>query len=181
MRYFVRIGERELEVAFEDRDGEVFARVREPGAAQTDAEQIHRVSYAEVDGLGQYSILVDGKSWAASIEPGPHGSTQEFSVGLAGETWQVAIENERERAARATERPAARGPKTLRAVMPGIVIAIVAKEGETVAGGAPLVVLEAMKMQNEVRADAPARVARIHVAKGKTVAAGDPLVTIEPE
>ena len=169
MKYFVRVGARELEVTFEERDGEVFAKV---GGAE------HRVSHAEVDGLGQYSILVDGKSWAASIESSPKGPASEFSVGVAGEVFSVSIENERERAAHAAERTSARGPRTIRAAMPGIVVAVIAKEGETVAEGAPLLVLEAMKMQNEVRAESAGRVTKLFVEAGKTVASGDPLATI---
>lgn len=171
MKYFVRVAGQELEVAFEEREGEVFARV---------GDTEHRVSYAEVDGLGQYSILVDGKSWAASIETPVKGSDTDFSVGLAGSVFPVSIENERERAAHAAERPAAKGPRTIRAAMPGIVVAVVAKEGDVVAEGAALLVLEAMKMQNEVRADAPGRVAKLFVGPKTTVAAGDPLATLEP-
>jgi biotin carboxyl carrier protein len=171
MKYFVRVGGRELEVSFEERDGEVFARVG-------DVER--RVGYAEVDGLGQYSILVDGRSWAASIEPAPRGSSGEFSVGLAGEVFDVSIENERERSAHAAERVVARGPRTVRAAMPGIVIAVVTSEGEVVEKEAPLMVIEAMKMQNEVRAEAGGKVAKLFVAPGRTVAAGDPLAVIEP-
>lgn len=170
MKYFVKVGKRELEVELEERAGEVFARV---------GEREHGVSYAEVDGLGQYSILIDGASWAASIE-GARGPSGEFSVGIAGETFPVSIENERERAAHAAERRAPTGPRTVAAAMPGIVVSVVVKEGDAVAEGAPLLILEAMKMQNEVRAEGAGTVSRVHVEAGKTVAAGQPLVSIAP-
>jgi pyruvate carboxylase subunit B len=52
--------------------------------------------------------------------------------------------------------------------------------GETVPAGAGLVVVEAMKMENELRAPRPGRVAAVHVAAGATVERGAPLVTLEP-
>ena len=76
-------------------------------------------------------------------------------------------------------RPAdAGGPRVLRSAMPGIVREVLVAEGEAVAAKQPLLVLEAMKMQNEVRADRAGTVARIHAAPGTTVARGDPLVTM---
>lgn len=168
MKYFVRVGGRELEVELEEREGQVFARV---GGRE------HRVSYAEVDGLGQYSILTGDRSWAASIEAARPGAAA-YSVGLAGEVFTVLIENERERAAHAIHRADARGPRTLKAAMPGIVVSLAVAEGAAVAAGAPLLILEAMKMQNEVRAEAGGTVVKIHVTSGTTVSAGQPLVTI---
>ncbi|MBL8696251.1 MAG: biotin/lipoyl-binding protein [Planctomycetes bacterium] len=175
MKYFVNVAGRDLEVVFEQRGDDVYARV---------GDREHRVSYSEVDGLGQYSILVDGKSWAASIEApkGSHGKSLEgeFSVGLAGEVFPVLIENERERAAHAAERGGGRGPRTVQAAMPGIVVSLLVKEGDVVEEGAALLVLEAMKMQNEVRAEAAGRVEKIHAEAGKTVSAGQNLVTLGP-
>jgi biotin carboxyl carrier protein len=62
--------------------------------------------------------------------------------------------------------------------MPGIVREVLVAEGDEVAAKAPLLVLEAMKMQNEVRADRPGCVAKIHAGPGTTVAKGDALVTL---
>jgi biotin carboxyl carrier protein len=169
VKYFVKVGDRELEVLLEERDGEVFARV---GNRET------KVSYAEVDGLGQYSILTENRSWAASIESNKN-NTNEFSVGLAGEVYTVSIENERERAAHAAAAHGPAGPRTLNAAMPGIVISVLAKEGDSVEAGAALLILEAMKMQNEVRAEAAGVVKRIFVEAGKTVSAGQPLVSLD--
>ena len=92
----------------------------------------------------------------------------------------MSIENERERSAHSADRRPPSGPRTIAAAMPGIVVSIVVKEGEAVAEGAPLLILEAMKMQNEVRAEIAGVVTKIAVEPGNTVSAGQPLATIEP-
>lgn len=189
MKYYVKIRAAEYEVALEERDGEVFAKLRkladgsETGSAETNntIECIERrVSYAEVDGLGQYSILDGYKSWAVSIE-GVKSSNGEFNVGLAGEVFPVRIENERERAAHVAERRSSSGPKTIGAAMPGIVVTVFVKEGDVVVEGSPLLILEAMKMQNEVRSESAGKVSKVFVEASKTVAAGQALVTIVHE
>ncbi|MFN0204881.1 MAG: biotin/lipoyl-containing protein [Planctomycetota bacterium] len=188
MKYYVKIRECEYEVSLEERSGEVFAKLKklgtrldgEPGV-NGEIECIERrVSYAEVDGLGQYTILDGYKSWAVSIE-GAKGSNSEFSVGLAGEVFPVRIENERERAAHAAERRGSSGPKTIGAAMPGIVVSVFVKEGDVVADGTPLLILEAMKMQNEVRSESAGKVSKVFVQASNTVAAGQALMTIVHE
>jgi len=184
MKYYVKIRDCEYEVALEERNGEVFAKLKKlDGAADANntAECVERrVSYAEVDGLGQYTILDGYKSWAVSIE-GAKSSNSEFSVGLAGEVFPVRIENERERAAHAAERRGPAGPKTIGAAMPGIVVSVFVKEGDVVAEGAPLLILEAMKMQNEVRSESAGKVSKVFVQASNTVAAGQSLITIVHE
>lgn len=183
MKYYVKSGDREFEVSLSERDGGTFATLREIDAQgkpiDTNNPVERAVSYAEVDGLGQYSILDGCKSWAASIEA-HRGSMNEFAVGIAGEVFSINIENERERAAHAAERSAGSGPRTVTAAMPGIVIVVNVKEGDMVGRDTPLLILEAMKMQNEVRAEAAGKVTKVSVEAGRTVAAGQTLLTIAP-
>ena len=63
--------------------------------------------------------------------------------------------------------------------MPGKVIKILVEPEQTVEAGEGLLILEAMKMQNEVRAPGAGRVAAVRVAVGDTVASGQVLVTLE--
>lgn len=65
------------------------------------------------------------------------------------------------------------------AYMPGRVVAILAQEGEAVTAGQGIVVLEAMKMQNEIRAEQDGTLARVHVQPGQAVEGGDPLFELE--
>ena len=65
------------------------------------------------------------------------------------------------------------------AYMPGRVVAILAQEGEAVTAGQGIVVLEAMKMQNEIRAEHDGVLAKVHVQSGQAVEGGDPLFELE--
>ena len=76
------------------------------------------------------------------------------------------------------EAPAAGGPQTLTAPMPGTVLRVLVKTGQQVEAREPLVVLEAMKMETPVVAPYAARVAAVHVQEGAAVAAGAPLVDL---
>ncbi|HEX2193975.1 MAG TPA: acetyl-CoA carboxylase biotin carboxyl carrier protein subunit [Candidatus Limnocylindria bacterium] len=71
------------------------------------------------------------------------------------------------------------GPIEVRASLPGLVVALRASPGDDVEEGAPLVTIEAMKMQNEVRAPRAGRVSHVAVADGQPVATGALLVRIE--
>jgi pyruvate carboxylase subunit B len=62
--------------------------------------------------------------------------------------------------------------------MPGLVVRVEVREGQRVEAGAGLVVVEAMKMENELRATRPGVVATVHVAVGQPVEKGTPLVTL---
>jgi biotin carboxyl carrier protein len=71
------------------------------------------------------------------------------------------------------------GPSRIEAPIPGKVVAVQVAVGDEVEPGKPLVVLEAMKMENELTAEQPGRVAAVHVAPGQTVDRGAPLVDLE--
>ena len=72
-----------------------------------------------------------------------------------------------------------RGGRAVRAYMPGRVVSLLVAEGDEVAAGQGLLVLEAMKMQNEIQAERSGRVRTIHVAAGEAVEGGDPLLDLE--
>lgn len=74
---------------------------------------------------------------------------------------------------------ASSGLVEVRAPMPGLVLSLGVEEGQIVATGDGLVVLEAMKMENELRAAAPGTVRSIHVVRGDAVGKNDLLVEIE--
>jgi len=123
---------------------------------------------------GAWSLLLGGRSLVVVAS---HGDG-EMALTIGAETWRASALDEREAQAAGGGRAARRGGGVQRAVMPGIVREVLVAAGADVVRGAPLLILEAMKMQNEVRADAPGRVAQVHVAAGTAVAKGDPLVTL---
>ena len=171
MKYFVTVNGRAREVELVERLGELLVTV--------DGEPLD-VSYEEVDLLGQVALTVrDGggapKSFGMSIE----GGDNKITATIAGHLYEVEIEDERERAAHAAEREAAARGGTINAVMPGVVVELLVKPGDAVEAGRPLLILEAMKMQNEIGADVAGVVAAVHVAQAQAVDGGAKLVTIE--
>lgn len=133
------------------------------------------LGYREIDRHGQVVCQLDGNSYALSVE----GDGHRTRVTLAGHDYHLEIEDERERAANLAARAASRGGGPVKAVMPGVVVELLVEPGAEVTEGQPLLILEAMKMQNEIGAPGPARVSAVHVNAGQAVAAGDPLVTLE--
>ena len=93
----------------------------------------------------------------------------------------VAVEDERTRAIReiaGVPAPGA-GDRDVRAPMPGLVVRVLVEPGQEVEAGAPLLVVEAMKMENEVRAQSAGTVAAVEVEEGQSVNQEDVLVTFE--
>ena len=109
------------------------------------------------------------------------GSGTEWVVTLRGRRIPVVVRSWREHVLADAESAARRhdGPIEVRATLPGLVVAIVVREGDEVAAGATLLTIEAMKMQNEVRAPQAGRVAAVSVTAGQAVAAGTSLLRLE--
>jgi biotin carboxyl carrier protein len=166
VKYTVTVEGRPVEVEVLGNGGVV--RVRS-GGSEREAELLR------VRGDGAWTLRLGGRTRVVVVEEGEEGST----VTVGGRAFRVSVEDEREAAAHAVRAPEAAGPRVIRSVMPGIVREVLVAAGAAVEAKAPLLVLEAMKMQNEVRADRAGRVVRLHVAPGATVARGEPLVTLE--
>jgi len=100
----------------------------------------------------------------------------------AGERHEVEVLDERTAHIRSLAGGAvqAAGPRPLKAPMPGLVVRVEVEPGQAVAAGASLVVLEAMKMENDLKAAAAGVVDRVAVSAGATVEKGAVLVTFRP-
>jgi biotin carboxyl carrier protein len=90
----------------------------------------------------------------------------------------LSIIDTRDRLA-ASDAAASKGPTVIRAQMPGKIIKILVEVGANVEAGQGLMVVEAMKMQNEVKAPKSGLVKKIAVAEDATVAAGETLIVVE--
>ena len=169
MRYFVEIGGRERVV--EIQAGKEGVRVLVDGVA-------HPVDVVEVGGTGLFSLLVDGAShaFAARFEDG------EVLLAFHDREVGVRIEDEPTRLARTATggRRGGAGPARVRSVMPGIVREIRVAPGAAVVEGTALLILEAMKMENEIRAPHEGVVEEVHVRPGQPVEKGALLVTLAP-
>ena len=102
------------------------------------------------------------------------GSGTDWVVTLRGRRIPVVVRSWRERVLAEAEIASGGrgGPAEVRATLPGMVLSVAVKEGDEVQEGDPLVTVEAMKMQNEVRAPRSGRVGAVEVQPGQPVAAG---------
>jgi len=123
---------------------------------------------------GVYSVLLDGHSYEARTEEA-NGAVIVF---IGGHRFEVEIHDPR-RWARQSRRLGAAGRLDVSAPMPGKIVRLLASEGDSVEAGQGLLVMEAMKMQNELKAPKAGRVVSLTARVGATVAAGDVLAAIE--
>lgn len=123
---------------------------------------------------GTYSILISGKSLDARVE----ADQGKLRIYVAGQEYAAII-----RDPRSWQRKQGRGPESAErrqivAPMPGKIIRVLLKPGDRVETGQGVVVVEAMKMQNEVRSPKSGTIDRISVAEGQAVSAGDVLAIV---
>jgi biotin carboxyl carrier protein len=130
---------------------------------------------------GEY-LLIDGpKVYKCRVSPRRDSlpGEQSFEVALRGRTYEVAlIDSKRLRSAQAHGGHHT-GAAQIVSPMPGKIVRVLVKPGDTVAAGAGVIVVEAMKMQNEMKAPKAGTVVSIDAAAGETVNAGDVLAVIE--
>jgi pyruvate carboxylase subunit B len=151
----------------------------------------------DIDGEG---VLVDGRKVEARLERVPHTPLRRFEtdghsevlalareedawrIQAGGRVWTVEVLDERTRQIQALSGggEGLGGGGVVRAPMPGMILRVEVSEGEPVARGSGLVVLEAMKMENEIRAPVAGIVTRIHAVAGRAVEKGAPLVEVGP-
>ena len=123
----------------------------------------------------QLSVRVNGQVVDLTTE----GTPPELGAVASGHRSYVRVESERMRSAeQAKKTTVSGGDKTVKSPMPGRVVKVLVAKGDVVEVGQGLMVLEAMKMENEVRARVAGTVAEVHVAAGATVEGNAKLVTL---
>jgi biotin carboxyl carrier protein len=166
VKYFVRLGGESHEVIIDGEsvtvDGETSRAHLEdlPGTPLqllAIGNEAHRLMARAEGGKGQYDLSIDGYRFSVEALDERSRAIRELSA--------------------ASARPA--GPAHLIAPMPGLIVRLNVKEGDEVRAGQGLVVMEAMKMENELRASASATVKRIAVAVGSAVEKGALLLEME--
>ena len=121
-----------------------------------------------------YSILIDGQAFEARIESGP----RESRVYIGDREYSVEVLDPRRWQRGRNEVAATDGHEQIIAPMPGKVVRVMVQAGEAVETGQGLLVVEAMKMQNEIKSPRAGTVERITASEGQTVNAGDVLAVI---
>jgi len=129
---------------------------------------------------GVYSILIDGRAYEASVSKrsGDAPGLGTPSVVVVGpRSYWVEVHDPRQwrQSGSSIE---AEGPQEITAPMPGKIVKVLVTEGQDVARDQGLLVIEAMKMQNELRAPRAGRVSRIYATEGRGVESGARLVRL---
>ena len=166
MKYFIDINGARTEVLLDGEGIHAGGRVHDAHLTEVEgtpvwllkeADEVHRLVVKRGDVRGRYTI------W------------------MAGFTYDVEAVDERTRVIRdlSGATTAAAGPAPLKAPMPGLIVRVNVAAGDEIQAGQGLIVMEAMKMENELRAAAAGKVKRVAVAAGQAVEKGALLVEIE--
>jgi pyruvate carboxylase subunit B len=128
-----------------------------------------------IPGTPLRQLQLDQESHAVVLERTAEGA---WLIGIEGIRYEVLVVDERTRHIQSLTRLDGRrsGSLALRAPMPGLVVRVLAQSGQRVVPGQALVVLEAMKMENELRAGAAAMVQEVLVVPGQAVEKGQLLI-----
>ncbi len=166
MRYHVTVGDVTFEV---DIDGDEVV---------LDGDRMQACA-PELVSPDLYSFIVEGSSNTVLAERGGPGV---WDLQLGGRRYRVDVVDDRNKALRdmSSAGSAAHGPAPVRAPMPGLVVKVEVETGDLVEAGSGLLVVEAMKMENELTAVVGGRVGAIHVVAGQTVEKDEILMEMLP-
>jgi pyruvate carboxylase subunit B len=146
------------------------------GSVTVDGERFES-HWAAIPGTPLIHLLLGKESWTVACQQldGPR-----WALGAAGERLEVEVQDDRSKQIEALtgqgRKPTVGG--VIKAPMPGLVVRVEVSKGESVEPGQGLVVVEAMKMENELRAQTRGTVEQVHVKAGDRVEKGTPLVTL---
>ena len=124
-----------------------------------------------------YSILLRGQSYEVRVHEAPDG----LHINAGGEELVAQVMDPRQWRSQRTARSSgveAEGRQEINAPMPGKIVRVLTKAGDTVEAGQGLLVVEAMKMQNEIKAPKTGKVEKLLVAEGQAVSAGETLAIV---
>jgi biotin carboxyl carrier protein len=122
-----------------------------------------------------WSLIIDGRSYEATVQP----IHNKLRITVGGVSWDIDVYNPLRRYTQTAETHVAEGGQVISSPMPGRVVRVEVAVGDKVEAGQGVVIVEAMKMENELRAAGPGIVKEIEVEAGQAVEDGQPLVIIE--
>ncbi|MCB4955748.1 acetyl-CoA carboxylase biotin carboxyl carrier protein subunit [Streptococcus mutans] len=131
--------------------------------------------------LRKFKISIDGKEYLVEMEEISESSVPAVTpITPTTENTRAASDQKDQKQQSQTPSPAATASaaNTMPAPMPGTILKVLVNVGDTVSENQPLMILEAMKMENEIVAGMAGTVSAIHVSSGQAVDAGDNLITI---
>jgi biotin carboxyl carrier protein len=135
----------------------------------------HEAQFAELQ-PGVFTVILRGKVFACTLEKLPGGATE---VIVNGQRIAVVVQDPKRLSHNTSVGGQAGGRAVLTSPMPGKVVRVLRATGDEVAEGQGILVVEAMKMQNEVQSPKTGKIAEIKVTEGQTVNAGEVLAVVE--
>jgi biotin carboxyl carrier protein len=166
----------EMKYIAETEDGSFQVEIERSDEVVVDGKS-HWVDLRSINGEALYSIIVDGQSFEVFVD----WIEDAYYIMVEGERYVVHVEDERLRTLTklGSRVQPEHGELTVRAPMPGLVVKLIANPGTQVKVGDGLVILEAMKMENEIRAPRSGIVKSVQVAQGQKVNKDQILAIIE--
>ena len=167
MKYYVKIAGKEFQVDLTNKGN---------GLAATLHDKAFSIDCVEIEEGQKFSVIIDGESFNISL----NHVRNRLDLIVGGHLYHAEVMDEREKGALALqEAKGDTGRQVIQSVMPGIVRRIFVAVGDAVTSGTPLLILEAMKMENELCSEKDGVVVEMHIAEDQIVNSSDPLVTIE--
>lgn len=165
MTYEVTIDGKSFQVELQRKDGKLHCRLN--GRA-LDADAV-------LAGRDVLSVVIDGRAYEVKRER----VASDLHLMIHGERYAVEVRDPRALRGRKRAGAGAEGPKKLVSPMPGKVVRVLVMENGEVEAGQGVIVVEAMKMQNEIKSPKKGVVRKILAAEGAAVNAGDGLAIVE--
>jgi len=164
MKYITTVNDQEFEVEILD-EGHVAVNGK-----------VYEVDMTSMSDQPLYSLLADARSFEGYV----YEVDGQWQVLMGGTLYEVAVEDEQIKRLRMAGGGGGKekGPFLLKAPMPGLVVSVPVSAGQEVKKGDVLVVLESMKMQNELKSPKDGKVEKVKVEAGQTVDQGQVMVTV---
>ncbi len=166
MKYLIRIGENELTFEYDENSGQV----------KNESQTPLNYDWVEV-APGCFSLLVNGKSYLLYLEP----ENGEYRLFTEGQMLTARVEDEQNALLNQMVKARKSEPseQTIKAPIPGLVTKVFVNEGDVLQKDAPVLTLEAMKMENVIKAPCACLVEKVFVSSGQTVQQNEKLVVLK--
>jgi biotin carboxyl carrier protein len=173
MQYYVSLNDQEFPLALGEAASGALRRAR-GSAGELEIEVLSQSVHGR-----PALVLVDGVVCRVLAGVGARTAGDQRAI-INGHSVGLRVESELERRSRPNRNTPTRSASQILAPMPGRVVKVNVRVGDVVAAGAPLLGIEAMKMENELLAPGPGTVSKVLVSVGSTVEADQELIAIDP-
>lgn len=167
MKYYVELNKKNYEIDVEETNGDMNVRLN---------GRPIKVDRKSIRGDTHLSYIIDNQHYGVYVRSDSQGvyvnlSHREFPVQVTDELTHRLVKM-------GIKTHKADRPKTIKASMPGLIVKVLVKEGDTVQENDSLLIIEAMKMENEIRAHQGGQVKKVHITEQQPVEYGADLITL---